>query len=484
METKFFSQAKNYFRERWFLFVFLGLLLLFTVLVFYGFPDSPSPWFDEGVILGVAKSYVQDGVYDFKTGPGQYTGKPYLLITSNYPLLFFIGTIFELLGIGLWQAKIVMIIFLFVFFALFYLIIKKYYGRNFALMGLALVITFLPLYGNGKNALGEIPGLVYFFGGLLLLDKRKWWQLFLAGILFGLGAATKSLYMLFVPALLGGEIWLAIKSKNIEWKRWAWLAAGGLLPLCLWIWTILPAGLSWSSFSESAAYYKNPYNLVAQSVVFKNFLRFFTETTPLHFSLLFGVFAISKIIRRDFKQIEVVLFLFIVLDWLFYLKTAGWYRYFFPAHISLFILFPYAFGVIAQKFVPSKFQFRTGAILILAVFTFQFYHLLSNINQKLYYNPLPRMFAQRVNQIVPAEKDILVVHNPAVAFLLEGRVWQYLAVNPYLTAGRSWLGEGKFPDYVVMDKGNQVLLAEEDLAGKYEIVYQAGKAILWKKTDL
>lgn len=469
-------------RKNFFYILLLALFAVFVWLVFYGFPDSPSPWFDEGVILGVAKSYVQGGVYDLNVGPGQYSGKPHLLITSNFPLLFFVILIFKLLGIGLWQAKIASIIFLLSFFCLFYFVGKKYYGRWLALIGLALVISFLPLYGNGKSVLGEVPGLVYFLGGLLMLDKKKWWQIFLAGLLFGLAASTKSLYMLFIPALTGGEIWLAIKNKETNWRRWFYLAVGGFLPLILWVWTILPVDLSWRSLAEFVAYYRNPYNLATGSVIFKNFLRFFTETTPLHFLMLFGVFAVSKIIRREFRQIEIVVILFVALDWIFYLKTVGWYRYFFPAHVLLFILFPAAFLTVAQKIIPFGWRSKIIFLFFAAILFAQTNQLFLNINQKLYYNPSPGVFAQFVNNNVPADKDILVVHNPAIAFLLEGKnVWQRLIINPYLTVGRDWFGEGRYPDYVVMDDGNQILLSEDNLTGKYRKVYQAGKAVLWQK---
>ena len=149
----------------------LIITAIFVYMVFYGFPDSPAPWFDEGINLGIAKSLVTRGVFSLEIAPNEFIKERSLLITTNYPLLLWIAFSFKIFGIGLWQAKVVMFIFLFIFAYLFYSLCAKYYGARNSLMSLALLVTFLPLYGNGKSALGEIPGLTYFLGGLLFLES-------------------------------------------------------------------------------------------------------------------------------------------------------------------------------------------------------------------------------------------------------------------------------------------------------------------------
>src|SRR3989344_4942233 len=105
-------------------------VLFFICLLWYGFPDSPSPWFDEGINLGIAKSWVKHGVFSLETGPGEFVNERSLLITTNYPLLFWVWISFKLFGIGLWQAKIVMFVFLALFAFLSYLLVKKHYGKK------------------------------------------------------------------------------------------------------------------------------------------------------------------------------------------------------------------------------------------------------------------------------------------------------------------------------------------------------------------
>jgi len=460
--------------------LFILIFSIFLFLVFYGFPDSPSPWFDEGVNLGIAKTFSQEGVYNLTVGPNEYVNNKYLMMTTNYPLLSIVAFAFKLFGSGIWQAKIVMSIFLIVFAILFFQVVKKYYGKNYALMSLALLTVFLPLYGNGKGVLGEIPGLVYFLGGLLLIDKNKWWQIFLAGLLFGLGAATKPLYLLLILAIIISEVWSAIRNKGVDYKRWLWLGLGGFLPLFIWIVTILPDSLSAGLISEILNYYRNPYNIQQGGMMVKNFIRFFSESTPLHFMLFLSVALVSKAMKRNFQKGELVIFLFIIFSLVFYLKTAGWYRYFFPAHILLFILFPYALSVIFQKISFEKFKKYGVATIVVLLFSIQSIHLVLNINKKLYYNPQPRQFAERVNQIMSNDKDVWVIQNPSTAFFLEkGKIFQYLTINPYLIVGKDLFDRSGEPDYIITEENNEVYayLADE-LKIKYKEILRSGKLVL------
>lgn len=464
------------------LFVFLFLVFLF--LLFYGFPNSPSPWFDEGVNLGVAKSWVENSVYGLELGPGEYIQQKHL-ITTGYPVLGWIGLSFQLFGVGMWQAKIVMILFLISFFFLTYSLVKKYYGQKMAYFSLILVISFLPLYGNGKSVLGEVPGLVYFLSGLLLLDKKKWWHILLSGLLFGLAAATKPTYLLFIFAVFGGEVWLSIKNRKIEWKRCLLLGIGGTLPLVIWILTLLPDVVTWTSVMDILNFYRNPYDVPLNAVVGQNLWRFVSESTPLHFNLLFMTFIISKFIRRKFTHVEVVISIFVFLNLFFYVKTVGWYRYFFPAHLLLFILFIPALYTIVQRIPFSKLKIYGMVAVVGFLVLFQSVHLVLNINKKLYYNPQPQEFGEKVNQLVSHGTDVLVVNIPHVAFFLTApNVWQYLKINPNLSTGRDWFDGGRLPDYVIIEKQNMFEISEValDLDVYYyeEILYDGGYALLRK----
>ncbi|KKS25000.1 MAG: hypothetical protein A2W71_03060 [Candidatus Nealsonbacteria bacterium RIFCSPLOWO2_02_39_8] len=456
-------------------FILFGLTIIFISLIFYGFPDSPAPWFDEGINLGIVKSWLKHGVYSLEIGPSEFIKERSLLITTNYPLLLWIALSFKFFGIGLWQAKIVMFGFLFIFACLFYLLAKKYYGANSALMTLALLITFLPLYGNGKSALGEIPGLTYFLGGLLFWESEKKWRIFTAGLLFGLAAATKPLYLLLIVSVAIGELWIFAGDRKSNYKRWVLLASGFAPPLILWLYTLLPGQLSFDYLIKTWQLYSNPYNI--ENTAFVNFLRFFKESTPVHFGLLFGAFLFSKIFVKHYslKKFEVILLAFIVLNLLFYLKTAGWYRYFFPAHILLFMLFPQALAGIMEKFGVLNWIKTRGSIILIAILAVvQAIVLVVNIQTSLYLDRTPRQFAEAVNKIVPQGQGILVIDFPEIVFLLNrDDVWHYLRANPHITFGRDLFAANQYPAYVISDvlpPGN-----------KYDIKIDGGKYVLYER---
>lgn len=460
------------------------LCLFFFAMLAYGFPDSPSPWFDEGVNLGIAKAWAERGVYSLEVGPDSFVGERSLLITTNYPLLAPLALVFRLFGAGLPQAKLVMFAFLAAFLLLAYQFVKKNYGEFSALGSVALLVTFLPLYGNGKSGLGEIPGLVYLLGGLLLLEKKKPWQLLLAGLLLGLAAATKSLYIIIIPCLVAAELYASWKERPLPWRRWLMMSLGLTLPLLLWVYSLLPRPFSVSTLQETFRLYANPYQ--AEHTVSRNFLRFVTETTPAHFLMLFlaaGVFFVTRR-PRQYTRSEIIISLFIILNLLFYVRTVGWYRYFFPAHVLLFLLFPAALMAMGKQWQPLRGQLMAAALLMVLV-TVQTGHLVRNFRSSLYVNPTPRQFASLVHSKVPREADIVVVGFPEMAFLLNrDAVSQYVQTSPYLLAGQNPFVSKNFPPYVIAGVWEQTpLLAKEvETRQKYEIIASLGPYYLYQET--
>ena len=109
--------------------------------------------------------------------------------------------------------------------------------------------------------------------------------------------------------------------------------------------------------------------------------------------------------------------MFVFLNFLFFLKTVGWYRYFFPAHILLFILFPCAFCGLARKFVGGH-KLKDGC----HCFNFYFFvavqiiNLGFNIKNGFYYNPTPRIFAEAVGRYVKEGNNVLVINVPEMGF--------------------------------------------------------------------
>ena len=82
-----------------------------------------------------------------------------------------------------------------------------------------LLVSFAPLYGNGKIVLGEIPGLLFLVLFLLALNKLEdsgyknhFWSVW-AGLGMGLAIVAKPIFILLLPAVV---IWVLWKRKTIR----------------------------------------------------------------------------------------------------------------------------------------------------------------------------------------------------------------------------------------------------------------------------
>ena len=318
----------------------LAVFALFFLLLFIGFwrlSYSPATWYDEGINAGIAKSLVQDGVFSLKVAPDEFVETRQFLITTNYPVLIPVALSLKFFGVNFAAARLPMIIYLFLFALVAYIATRKWYGEDAALATLALIVFFLPFYGNGKSVLGEVAGLFFLVAGLLFLENNNLKKIFLAGLFLGLSVATKPFFLLVLPALFVGEVYRCFVKEKRKLPEYFYLGLGLVVPILIWFWTINP-NLNFGNIVTAFQYYSNSYadktNIF--ELVFSNLKRFFSETTPLHFAVLFAVSSVM-LIRGLYKKIisvpELVLFVFVCLNFLWYLKTPGWYRYFFPAEI-------------------------------------------------------------------------------------------------------------------------------------------------------
>jgi glycosyltransferase AglD len=448
--TFFFSfRLKQFSKLNIGLVTFSIFIFLFSAL--YGFPNSPSPWFDNGVNLGLAKTYVQDGVYSLRLGPGNYIPDRPLFISTNYPLIGWIILSFKLFGVGLMQAQIVMLLFVIGFLISAGILVSRWYGTKYVPWMMALVVTFLPFYGNGlSGGLGELPGLVYLIVALLLLEKQTSKHVFLCGICFGLAITTKVFFLVSLVALGIAELVRVIIEKKIFLKRWLLLAVGMLGPGIIWLRTLLPDGFSVSSIRQTFSYYSNPYDVAG--VVSENILRFVTESTPLHFFILFIIYHLSLILKHKKNRLqygEIFLSVFLVLNIIFYVRTVGWYRYLFPAHLLLLVLLAPSLVSVVKK-IKSIAMYGGAVLVLVALVTIQTVHLLNNRNDRLYYNPIPKEFAAQIDKELGTGADILVIDKPELWFLLKNNnARQRMKMNPIISYGDDVFGGGQLPDYIV-----------------------------------
>jgi len=369
------------------------VILFFTFalaifLIVFRFTSTPKVWIDEGLFTEIARNVAFHGVWGIQTDPGEYSLMNVSQVSVSYPVILPVALSLKIFGIGIWQARLPMIVYMFILVVLFYLFVKKRFGFYSAILSVLLLLTFSPFYGDGRSVLGEVPGLVFLvFGALMLLlleeggFRSKKWAI-LGGLAFGLAAATKGIYLLGVSSAL--FIVLIFWFKQIKDKKILLTFLYGFIPpVLIWAYIHLISSNSLLDFIPNILYLASNHSvsIPLYQTILNNFARFFTETTPILFLFMFVVIATSfffryfKIKSKDFSIAECVVLFFIILNWVGYLGGTGWYRYFFPAHTLLYLFFPGAVYVLA-KYITNIFLKRVLLIIPVALIIFQFYHMI------------------------------------------------------------------------------------------------------------
>lgn len=323
-----------------------------------------------------AKNIALEGIYGIQTAPGEFYTNNFW-ITTGYPVVFPTALFLKIFGASIWAARLTPLIYLVSLAAVSYFFIKKLYGFAPALLAGLLLITFPPFYGNGKALLGEVPGLFWLvLGGLLYLlyeEKKQSRFFYLTALAWGLTLATKPYFVLMVPGIALFILFLWLKKGDIDYKRVMAFCFFFAVPILVWAFFAFDFS-SLPTLKATLIYFLNSYG-AASFEPLKNLFRFVSESTPIHFTVLaLAVFASSFISlkNKNLRLISAPFLIFIIFAFLWYLKTPGWYRYFFPAHVILILFFPAALTNIMSRF--SAIAILSALIIFQAAFLFLNYN--------------------------------------------------------------------------------------------------------------
>ncbi len=311
------------------------------LLCLYHLTGYPLTWYDEGSHLHVPKTLVQHGVYaDLSSEGFRYYGPT---IGVGPTVLLPIAAAFSAAGVGLLQARLVMVAYLIGTIVVCWYLALWLGGRRFAWAATALLVTSrgVGLLEYGRQVLGEVPGFFFIAAGLLLWftawEKAPWRRLIAVGVLFGLAVVTKTQYMIVLaPALL--LAWLA----NLVYYRGApqrvFLVPGLIVGVLFTAWqAYVVIFLGPGAASDNLALYRAA--TASAATVFSPALmkRAVTELLSLKVYLgwllpvlLYGLFLAAPR-RRDAQQWGVLLLIVAAnLTW-YVVASVSWIRYAFPA---------------------------------------------------------------------------------------------------------------------------------------------------------
>ncbi len=448
----------------------LTTLFFITTLAFsfYKLAESPSVWYDEGVYFQMAKNLAEKDINGFQVAPGdiEHVSK----ITVGYPLIYPLAFIFKIFGADVVVARSLMIIFLTGLVIFAYLFVKKTFSTPFAFATLALLVSFPPLYGNGKSVLGEVPGLFFLTATLFFLSKAlsivvykdpigdlpgrdrriKTKLLIMAGLFAGLSVATKPIFILLLPALAIGDF-LAWKRGQLSIKNIAVASVATVVPILIWLLTQFGRG---DRAVEIIKFFINPQATEGlMATVLGNFKLLISDTSSLYLLATLLVWVVSIIFlilqRKKINTVEIVSLTFSLLIFLAFLRTAGYFRYIFPAQVVSIMFLPVSIYRITaffqEKFsnwfprsINIKLFWKIAMPLVIgALFVLSLYQLMFNSWAANYYESEKTAFWQEYFRKSLAEENLVKTGPtffydvPEVAMFSKGRnYYQYINLAP------------------------------------------------------
>ena len=316
-------------------------VVLVLFLAFYNLAGFPTTWFDEGSHLHVPKTFVRFGVYaDYSSEGYRYFGPT----TGIGPTVFLpIAWMFKLFGIGLLQARLVIVLYLIVCIALIFRLGQKLGGWSLALFAAALAISSrgVNLQEYGREVLGEVPGMVFLLGGLLVWfsswERPTWKRLVSAGLLLGLSLVTKNQYLIVLAPGLGLAFLANLLYYRAAPQRAFWVT-GFVTVMVYALWQfILIFALGPGTGAENFALFRKA--ATDSALIFSTDLMKHSVSELLSLKVFFGLLIPGLVYgfflalpRKRSGLIWGVLFFMTVSNLAWYvLASIGWLRYAFPA---------------------------------------------------------------------------------------------------------------------------------------------------------
>ncbi len=457
---------------------------LVVVLAFglWHLTTSPKMWFDEGIASNVSKNLAVYGTYGIQTVPGVFTKDSYWA-TTQHPVTLPVALIFRLFGVSVLGMRLVMIGYLLATILVGYALARELANERVAMWSAWLLATFSPFYGNGKAMLGETPGVFWLLLGAWLWQKslkaeRSLLHLFGAGTAFGLCVISKPTYLLLPPALFLARLIKAIQTRRINVVQE--LAFGvPIVVLSLgWLAHTVPKPLSLDHLLIVIHFFSNSYGqVVTHTQILHNALRFVTESTPLHLSLLTAIIVVVCVQKRqnlrNASPALIALGIFSTVYLLWYLKTPGWYRYFYPAHLVALTLAPVALWQLQASWLTEqrKRAFLIALIIAQTIVTWQnadrfrsvaLFHLQTTLQERGLF-----------------DKPVFLAHVPEAALVLPSEhLSQTIYINPTLTIGENPLlkENADLPPLVI------TALPGDVGVGAIEPVLQKNYHVIWSES--
>lgn len=501
-----------------------GVAILMLFLFFYRLTDYPKTWFDEGSHLHVPKALVTMGVYADYSSEGLRHYGPTIGVGPTVMLP--IAGVFQVAGIGLLQARLVMVLYLAAALALMLLLARWLLGMRAAWVVAALLLTSpaIDMVDYGRQVLGEVPGLAFMAAGFLLWFARwrraRWWELTLVGVLLGLSVVTKYQYLL----VLGATLLLAWGMNLLWFKRsqWLFLIPGIVTAAIFGVWQLFTlAYLGPATIGENLAalreFTAGAAAVFSQELMLRSLNELFSAKSFLW--MLFPALGYSAwwLLRPsqptqsdaaagDRRHQLAILYALVIINLLWYVvASVSWLRYAFVglAFATFFVALTFADLTVnfslSRLWEASKVKGQRGrsyvGLALLLLLAAIIVAPGARLTVRIATAPPDdsAQMAQVMNATVP--RDVLVeTWEPQMGFLTDHRYHYPPQLLLNRTVRQKWLGEtgvanlydfaGLNPEYVLVGEFSRwvgVYPVERLQAAGYELVESLGQYELYQR---
>jgi 4-amino-4-deoxy-L-arabinose transferase-like glycosyltransferase len=195
------------------------LLAVFALLLGWDI-GGRAPWWDEGWTMSVARNLAERGYYGRilagELAPNGLEAAP--------PVVGVVALSYTLFGVGVWQARLPILLMSFAALALLYALARQIYGRAVALATLAVLLLMpvlpqLHVLNLSRQVMAEMPLLCFLLAGYVLLTgalSGRAWLLLPAALCWALAFYTKYQYISFWAASLSGVVVLLLLRRQLR----------------------------------------------------------------------------------------------------------------------------------------------------------------------------------------------------------------------------------------------------------------------------
>jgi 4-amino-4-deoxy-L-arabinose transferase-like glycosyltransferase len=499
-------------------FKILGLLII-LFLAFYNLTRFPLTWYDEGSHLHVPKALVLFGNYVDYSSEGFRSYGPTLGVGPT--ILLPIALAFKLFGIGLFQARFVMALYLVGALLVFFQFAKYFGGPAIAWIAIALLVTArgIDILEYGRQVLGEPAGLLFILLAFWLW--YRYWEkaslkiLALIGLLLGLAMITKNQYFLvFGPGIFAAWIANLIYYRAVPNKFF--LIPGIVAGLCYIVWEFIliffmGPGSPAENFQVLRTATAGAALVLQPSVMLKTIRELLYLKTFLGWLFVILTFGAFLILPRNKEGLKWGL-IYIIIGWnlvWYIVASVGWIRYAFPALVLSTIIAAKFFYYLTDGFnlewkkliriIKNDDSIDYRPLFIRNVFAVWFVLMVGLSLAKdlqeivLPSDNYPILMANYLDQSVP--KDALIeTWEPEMGFLTDHEYHFPPQAILDTAIGYIWRGgvapstvyhfvETEKPEYILIGQfGSWVdLYNVEELQKNYQLVKEIGYYSLYKK---